>query len=95
MNYDSKLPEQEIAEVYMIMPICKRFRTRELTDDNREELDEYLTGIEENRENRPFLNKYIVQVAEFLWSTNMYNDRCLALVLLQINHSCNSEICHN
>jgi len=55
--------------VYMINAHLQKIQNTELTDDNREELYEYLTELEENRENRPFLNKIYRQVAEFHLAT--------------------------
>jgi hypothetical protein len=51
--------------VYMINAHLQKIQNTELTDDNREEMYEYLTELEEDRENRPFLNKIFRQVAEF------------------------------
>lgn len=49
----------------MINAHLQKIQNTELTDDNREEMYEYLTELEEDRENRPFLNKIYRQVAEF------------------------------
>ncbi|MCM4161989.1 MULTISPECIES: hypothetical protein [unclassified Arenibacter] len=51
--------------VYMINAHLQKIQNTELTDDNREELYGYLTELEEDRENRPFLNKIYRQIAEF------------------------------
>tara|TARA_R110002033_G_scaffold4035_1_gene20922 strand:- start:300 stop:2843 length:2544 start_codon:yes stop_codon:yes gene_type:complete len=51
--------------VYMINAHLQKIQNTELADDNREEMYEYLTELEEDRENRPFLNKIFRQVAEF------------------------------
>ncbi len=51
--------------VYMINAEIQKLRNTEITDENQEELLEYLTDLEENRENRPFLDKIYRQVAEF------------------------------
>jgi len=51
--------------VYMINAEIQKIRNTELTDENKEEVFEYLTDLEENRENRPFLDKIYRQVAEF------------------------------
>ncbi|NYJ26432.1 tetratricopeptide repeat protein [Allomuricauda sp. ARW1Y1] len=51
--------------VYMINAHLKKIQNIELTEGNREEMLEYLTELEENRENRPFLDKIYRQVAEF------------------------------
>lgn len=51
--------------VYMINSEIQKIRNTEITPENREEVFEYLTKLEENRENRPFLHKIYRQVAEF------------------------------
>ncbi len=51
--------------VYMINAHLQKIKNTELTEENREELLEYLTELEENRENRPFLDKIYRQVAEY------------------------------
>ncbi len=51
--------------VYMINSELQKIRNTEITDENKEEVFEYLTDLEENRENRPFLDKIYRQVAEF------------------------------
>ena len=51
--------------VYMINAHLQKIQNTELTDENREELYGYLTELEEDRENRPFLNKIYRQLAEF------------------------------
>ncbi|BDW92439.1 gliding motility protein [Flagellimonas marinaquae] len=51
--------------VYMINAHLKKIQNTQLTEDNREEMLEYLTNLEENRENRPFLDKIYRQVAEY------------------------------
>ena len=51
--------------VYMINSEIQKIRNIEITDQNREEVFEYLTDLEENRENRPFLDKIYRQLAEF------------------------------
>ncbi len=50
--------------VYMINAHLQKIRNTALTDENRLELFEYLTELEENRENRPFLDKIYRQLAE-------------------------------
>lgn len=52
------------ARVYMINAHLQKIRNTEITQENREEQLEYLTDLEENRENRPFLDKIYRQVAE-------------------------------
>ena len=51
--------------VYMINAHLKTIQNTELAEENREEMLEYLTDLEENRENRPFLDKIYRQVAEY------------------------------
>lgn len=51
--------------VYMINAEIQKIRNTEITPENKEEVLEYLTDLEENRENRPFLDKIYRQVAEF------------------------------
>jgi len=51
--------------VYMINAHLKKIQNTELTDANKEEMLEYLTDLEENRENRPFLDKIYREVAQF------------------------------
>ncbi|RKN82737.1 type IX secretion system periplasmic lipoprotein PorW/SprE [Ulvibacterium marinum] len=51
--------------VYMINAEIQKIRNIEINPENEEELLEYLTDLEENRENRPFLDKIYRQVAEF------------------------------
>ncbi len=51
--------------VYMINAEIQKLRNKEVTPENREEVLDYLTDLEENRENRPFLDKIFRQIAEF------------------------------
>lgn len=51
--------------VYMINAHLQKIRNTELTGENKEELLEYLTDLEESRENRPFLDKIYRQIAEY------------------------------
>ncbi len=51
--------------VYMINAEIQKIRNTEITAENQLEVLEYLTDLEENRENRPFLDKIFRQVAEF------------------------------
>ncbi len=55
--------------VYMINAHLQKIRNTELTDENKEELFEYLTHLEEDRENRPYLDKIYRQVAEYHLAT--------------------------
>ncbi len=51
--------------VYMINSHLQKIKNTELNTENEAELLEYLTDLEENRENRPFLDKIYRQVAEY------------------------------
>lgn len=51
--------------VYMINAHLQKIQNIALTDANREEVYEYLVDLEEDRENRPFLDKIYRQLAEF------------------------------
>lgn len=55
--------------IYMINAHLKKIQNEEITESNQEELLEYLTDLEENRENRPFLDKIYRQVAQFHLAT--------------------------
>ncbi|MAU14750.1 MAG: hypothetical protein CMH46_04335 [Muricauda sp.] len=62
--------------VYMINAHLKKIQNTELTEANREEMLEYLTDLEENRENRPFLDKIYRQIAQYHMA---YEEDSLAL----------------
>ena len=62
--------------VYMINAHLKKIQNTELTEGNKEEMLEYLTDLEENRENRPFLDKIYRQVAQYHMA---YEEDSLAL----------------
>ncbi|PCJ97689.1 MAG: hypothetical protein COA50_04415 [Flavobacteriaceae bacterium] len=51
--------------VYMINAHLQKIKNTNVTEENKEALLEYLTKLEENRENRPFLDKIYRQIAEF------------------------------
>ncbi|MBR9855180.1 MAG: hypothetical protein GYB37_11490 [Algicola sp.] len=51
--------------VYMINAHLKKIQNTALTENNREEMLDHLAELEENRENRPFLDKIYRQVAEY------------------------------
>ncbi|RDY59853.1 tetratricopeptide repeat protein [Flagellimonas nanhaiensis] len=51
--------------VYMINAHLKKIQNTEITSTNKEDLLEYLTDLEENRENRPFLDKIYREIAQF------------------------------
>jgi len=68
--------------VYMINAHIQKIQNTELTDENREELYKYLTDLEKDRENRPFLNKIYRELAEFYMA-----DKSDSLALLYYNKS--------
>ncbi|MEM1339411.1 MAG: hypothetical protein AAGF96_16745 [Bacteroidota bacterium] len=51
--------------VYMINAHLKKIQNTAITPENQEFLLEYLTELEENRENRPFLDKIYHQIANY------------------------------
>lgn len=51
--------------VYMINAHLQKIMNTNVTADNEVEVLEYLTDLEENRENRPFLDKIYRQIAHF------------------------------
>ncbi len=51
--------------VYMINAHIQKIQNTELTDENTDALYQYLVSLEEDRENRPFLNKIYRELAEF------------------------------
>ncbi|MGO4919898.1 type IX secretion system periplasmic lipoprotein PorW/SprE [Maribacter spongiicola] len=51
--------------VYMIYAKIEKLKNTEVTAENKEEVLEYLTKLELNRENRPFLDDIYRQLAEF------------------------------
>ncbi|MFS4415401.1 tetratricopeptide repeat protein [Maribacter sp. 2307ULW6-5] len=51
--------------VYMINAELQKIRNLDIVPENREEVLLQLTDLEENRENRPFLDKIYRQIAEF------------------------------
>ncbi|APU10122.1 hypothetical protein A5M85_07440 [Cellulophaga lytica] len=51
--------------VYFINAHLQKIMNTPVTADNKEEMFEYLTDLEENRENRPFLDKIYRQKAQF------------------------------
>lgn len=55
--------------VYMINAHLKKIQNEDISESNREDLLEYLTDLEENRENRPFLDKIYREVAQFHLAT--------------------------
>ncbi len=62
--------KRKSPRVYMINAKLQKFRNTEVTDENRQVLQDYLTEMEENRENRPFLDKIYRQIAEFYMANN-------------------------
>ena len=57
--------KRKSPRVYMINAEIQKIRNTEITKENQSEVLKYLTDLEENRENRPFLDKIFRQVAEF------------------------------
>ena len=51
--------------VYMINAHLHKIQNTTITDENKEDLSEYLTDLEENRENSLFLDKIYRQIAEY------------------------------
>jgi tetratricopeptide (TPR) repeat protein len=51
--------------VYMINAHLQKIQNTPITPENKEELLEYLTWLEINRENRPFLDKIFRQIGEY------------------------------
>ncbi|MEM8999162.1 MAG: hypothetical protein AAGB24_02775 [Bacteroidota bacterium] len=51
--------------VYMINAHLKKIQNTEISENNKEELFEYLTDLEEDRENRPFLAKIFREIAQY------------------------------
>ncbi len=51
--------------VYMINAHLKKIQNTPITDGNKENLIEYLTDLEEDRENRPFLDKIFHEIAQY------------------------------
>ncbi len=56
--------------VYMINAHLKKIQNTELTEANKAEILEYLTDLEENRENRPFLDKINHEIANYYLELN-------------------------
>lgn len=56
---------RRVPRVYWINAHLQKIRNIEVTPGNKEEVLEYLTALEEDRENRPYLNKIFHQIAVF------------------------------
>jgi hypothetical protein len=56
---------RQSPRVYMINAHLKKIQNTAITDSNKEELIEYLTDLEEDRENRPFLDKIYHEIAQY------------------------------
>ena len=56
---------RRIPRVYWINSHLQKIRNIEITTENREDVLDYLTELEEDRENRPYLDKIFHQVASF------------------------------
>lgn len=57
--------KRKSPRVYMINAELEKIRNTEITEENKEEMFEYLADMEKNRENRPFLHKIYRQIAEY------------------------------
>ena len=55
--------------VYMINAHLQKIRNTKVTPENKEEILEYITDLEENRENRPFLDKIYHEKGYFFENT--------------------------
>ena len=66
-SYYSQIIEmhRKIPRPYYINAHLSKIRLQDLGDYNRLEFEEYLTKLEENRENRPFLGKIYYQIAQY------------------------------
>ena len=56
---------RRIPRAYLVNAHLQKIRNTEVTAQNRESLLEYLTDLEGNRENRPYLDKIYRSLAEF------------------------------
>ena len=56
---------RRIPRVYWINSHLQKIRNIEVTPENREDVLDYLTDLEEDRENRPYLDKIFHQIARF------------------------------
>ena len=59
--------------VYMINAHLHQIQNTEISEENKEEMLEELVDLEENRENRPFLDKIYNQKAEYYMATGSDN----------------------
>ncbi len=57
--------QRKTPRVYWVNAHLRKLMNTEITDQNREDLLEYLTWLEEDRENRPFLDKIYRQIAVY------------------------------
>lgn len=56
---------RQVPRVYLVNAHLQKIQNTPLTRENRTYVLEYLTELEENRENRPFLDKIYRELAEF------------------------------
>ncbi|WP_100613722.1 type IX secretion system periplasmic lipoprotein PorW/SprE [Confluentibacter citreus] len=61
---------RKIPRMYLISAEIEKVKNFDYENGNTIELLEHLTNLEENRENRPFLDKIYHQIAEFYLKTN-------------------------
>ncbi len=73
---------RKIPRVYLINAHLQKIQNTEITPERQDALLEYLTELEEDRENRPFLDKIYRQLAEFHRKTGSDS-----LALLNYNRS--------
>ena len=66
-SYYSQIIEmhRKIPRPFYINAHLSKIRLQDLNDYNRLEFEEYLTKLEEDRENRPFLGKIYYQIAQY------------------------------
>ena len=57
--------QRKTPRVYWVNAHLQKLMNTEITDENKEDLLEYLTWLELNRENRPFLDKIFRQIAVY------------------------------
>lgn len=60
---------RKIPRVYLVNAHLQKIRNTKINPENSEYLLEYLTDLEENRENRPYLDKIYRTLAEFHWDS--------------------------
>jgi len=61
---------RKIPRVYLVNAQLQKIGNKEITPENRDEVREYLTDLEKNRENRPFLDKIYRSLAVYYRKIN-------------------------